>query len=71
MQYRDKLEALEVKYDELTGQMADNEVINDPGEYRKVSKARSDAEEVVLKFREWKKVEDGLSTLTRTRDGCR
>lgn len=61
MQYRDKLEALEVKYDELTGQMADNEVINDPGEYRKVSKARSDAEEVVLKFREWKKVEADLA----------
>ena len=61
MQYRDKLEALEVKYDELTGQMADNEVIKDPGEYRKVSKARSDAEEVVLKFREWKKVEADLA----------
>ena len=30
MQYRDRLEALEAKYDELTAQMADNAVINDP-----------------------------------------
>src|SRR5437764_15393447 len=61
MQYRDKLEALEAKYDDLTSQMADNAVINDPSEYRKVSKARSEAEEVVLKFREWKKVEADMS----------
>ena len=61
MQYRDRLEALEAKYDHLTAQMADNAVINDPAEYRKVSKARSEAEEVVLKFREWKKVEADLA----------
>src|SRR5947208_1714946 len=61
MQYRDKLEALEAKYDALTAQMADNAVINDSTEYRKVSKARSEAEEVVLKFREWKKVEADLA----------
>jgi len=61
MQYRDKLEALERKYQDLTDQMADNAVINDPKEYRKVSKARSEAEEVVLKFREWKKVDADLA----------
>ena len=61
MQYRDKLEALEAKFQDLTSQMADNEVINDPNEYRKVSKARSEAEEVVNKFREWKKVDADLA----------
>ena len=57
MQYRDKLEALEAKYQDLTDQMADNAIINDPQEYRKISKARSDIEEVVQKFREWKKAD--------------
>ena len=57
MQYRDRLEALEAKYEDLTQQMADPAIINDPAEYRKISKARSEAEEVVLKFREWKKVD--------------
>jgi len=60
MQYRDKLEALEAKYQNLTDQMADNAVVNDPQEYRKISKARSDIEEVVQKFREWKKADADL-----------
>ena len=61
MQYRDRLEALQAKYEGLTAQMADNAIINDPTEYRKISKARSEAEEVVLKFGEWKKVEADLA----------
>lgn len=60
MQYRDKLEALEAKYEDLTRQMADPEVINDPSEYRKVSKAQSEIAEVVQKFREWKKADADL-----------
>ncbi|HEY3740883.1 MAG TPA: peptide chain release factor 1 [Bryobacteraceae bacterium] len=60
MQYRDKLEALEAKYQDLTDQMADNAIINDPQEYRKISKSRSDIEEVVQIFRDWKKVEANM-----------
>ena len=60
MQFAQKLEQLEKRYEELTQQMADPAVIGDAAEYRKVSKARSDMEEVVAKYREWKDVDDSL-----------
>src|SRR3954454_23161103 len=61
MQFASKLEQLEKRYEELTSQMADPAVISDGEQYRKVAKSRSEAEEVVGKYREWKKVEDGLA----------
>src|SRR5579872_3476939 len=60
MQFRQKLEQLEKRFEELTGQMADPAVIGDADQYRKVTKAQSELADVVNKFREWKKAEDGL-----------
>ncbi len=54
MQYRQKLEEIERRFEELTAQMADPEVINDPAQYRKVTKAQSELTEIVSKYREWK-----------------
>jgi peptide chain release factor 1 len=61
MQFRQKLEQLENRFEELNAQMADPAVIGDSEQYRKVTKAHSELSEVVGKFREWKKVEDGLA----------
>jgi len=61
MQFVQKLEQLEKRFEELTQQMADPAVIGDPDQYRKVTKAHSELSEVVGAFREWKKAEDGLS----------
>ena len=61
MQFAPKLEQLEKRYDELTQQMADPAVISDADQYRKITKAQSEMAELVSKFREWKKVQDGLS----------
>ena len=61
MQFVQKLEQLEKRFEELNQQMADPAVISDGDQYRKVAKARAELEEVVGKFREWKSVEDGLS----------
>jgi len=61
MQLVPKLDQLEKRFDELTRQMADPAVIGDAAEYRKVAKAQSDIHDVVAKYREWKKVDDGLS----------
>src|SRR6476659_4005118 len=60
MQLRQKLEQLEKRFDELTAQMADQAVIADSDQYRKVTKAQSELSEVVAKFREWKRADDGL-----------
>jgi peptide chain release factor 1 len=61
MQFAPKLEQLEKRFEGLTTQMADPEVIADAAEYRKVSKAHSDLSEIVGKYREWKRIEDALS----------
>jgi peptide chain release factor 1 len=61
MQFVQKLEQLEKRFEELNQQMADPAVISDGDQYRKVAKARAELEEVVGKFREWKSVEDSLS----------
>ncbi len=57
MQYREKLQDLEARFEELTAQMADHAVISDGELYRKTAKSRSDIEEVVAKYREWKKAD--------------
>jgi peptide chain release factor 1 len=61
MQFAQKLEQLEKRFDELTQQMADPAVIADGDQYRKVSKAQSEISEVVSLYRDWKKADSGLS----------
>jgi peptide chain release factor 1 len=61
MQFTQKLDRLEIRFDELNGQMADPAVIADAELYRKVSKEHSGLSEVVAKYREWKKVEEELA----------
>src|SRR5438552_15856307 len=57
MQYSQKLDEMEARFEELTQQMADPAVISDGDAYRKTAKARSELEEVVNKYREYKQVE--------------
>ena len=54
MQYTRKLDEIEARFDQLTSQMADPQVIGDPEAYRKTAKAHSELTEVVGKYREWK-----------------
>ncbi|MGA3041175.1 MAG: peptide chain release factor 1 [Bryobacteraceae bacterium] len=60
MQFVPKLRQIEVRFDDLTRQLADPALIGDAGEYRKAAKARSDIAEVVDKYREWKKAASEL-----------
>jgi peptide chain release factor 1 len=60
MQYIDRLQEAEDRYSELTAKMTDSAVLNDPEEYRKVAKAQSELEELVGKFREWKRTDQEL-----------
>ena len=54
MQYQQRLDEAERRFEELTSQMADPEVINDSAQYRKVTKAHSELTEIVTKYQEWK-----------------
>ena len=61
MQFVQKLDQLEKRFDQLTNQMADPAVINDAEQYRKIAKQQSELSEIAGKYREWKKVDDSLS----------
>src|SRR5271165_2173551 len=60
MQYRERLEKLEARFEELTTQMADPAIIGDADQYRKISKQQSSFSEVVAKYREYKQAESEL-----------
>src|ERR1700730_17686931 len=61
MQFIDRLNQTEVRFDEITGQLADPSVIADSDRYRKVAKSHSELAQGVRRFREWKKVTSELS----------
>ena len=56
MQYSQKLDDIEKRFEELTRQMTDPAIIADSDNYRKTAKARADLEEMVNKYREYKQV---------------
>ena len=60
MQFAPKLRQIELRFEDLTRQLADPALIADAAEYRKAAKARSGIEEVVEKYREWKKASGEL-----------
>ncbi len=60
MEYRKKLDQIEVRFEELSQQLADPEITSDGARYRKTAKARSDLEEVVSRYREWKRIDNDL-----------
>jgi peptide chain release factor 1 len=61
MQFLQKLEQIERRFEDLTRQMADPSVIADPDQYRKVAKSHSELSEIVARYREWKKASDSLA----------
>ncbi len=62
MQLKSKLDDLERRYDELSAEMADPSLAQDPERYRKTAKAASEIEEVVEKYRSWKTKESELES---------
>ncbi len=52
----EKLEAVEKRYDELTKMIADPEVISNQTEWQKLMKEHASIEDIVQKFREYKKI---------------
>lgn len=60
MKHQKKLEEIEARFEELNHQMADPRLISDPEAYRKTAKKHRDLEEIVARFRSWKKVSDDL-----------
>jgi peptide chain release factor 1 len=55
MQFLQRLDETESRFEDLTRQMADPEIISNSEVYRKTAKSRNDIAELVEKYREWKK----------------
>ena len=57
----DRLDQLEARYEELGTQLSDPKIVNDQENYRKVAKQHRDLEPTVEKFREYRKLRDGIA----------
>ena len=60
-----KLQALEEKYDELSGMLGDTSVISNPDKYHKTAKAHAELQDVVDKFRLYKSLSNQLTATKR------
>ncbi|HMG34142.1 MAG TPA: peptide chain release factor 1 [Blastocatellia bacterium] len=56
-----KLEAIEQKYEELTGWLSDPEVLADASRYTKFARQHRELEEVVAKYREYRALDKGIN----------
>ena len=56
----EKLEAVEKRYEELTKLIADPKVIENQSEWQKLMKEHASIEDIVMKFREYKKVKEEM-----------
>lgn len=57
----DRLDQIVTKYDELTSQLGDPQVIADTSRYMKTAKQHRDLEPIVEKYREFKSLGDGIA----------
>jgi len=57
----DKLRQIETRYDEMTRELASPEVAADSARLQKLARAHAELGEMVEKYREWKKLEQGLT----------
>ena len=56
----DKLEFIEKKYEDLSRAIADPDVIARQNEWRQMIKEHADLEDIVIKYREYKKIEQDI-----------
>lgn len=58
----DKLQAIEDRYVELSQKISDPEIISNVNEWRKYVKEHAAIEDIVLKYREYKKVIEDINS---------
>ncbi len=57
----DRLRSVEIRYNELTGELATPEVVSDSKRYQKTAKAHSELGEIVAKYHEYRDLERGIT----------
>src|SRR6185436_15077134 len=56
----DRLDSIEEKYDELTGQLSDPELLSDQSTYTKIARQHNELGQIVSKYREFKALDRGI-----------
>src|SRR3989442_14890253 len=56
----DRLDTIEEKYEELTRQLSDHELLADQSRYTQIAKQHRELEEIVAKYRELKSLDRGI-----------
>src|SRR2546425_12979478 len=56
----DRLDSIEEKYEELTRQLSDHELLADQSRYTQIAKQHRELEEIVAKYRELKSLDRGI-----------
>src|SRR5512135_1933069 len=56
----DRLDQIELRYNELTAALASPEITNDSAKYQKTAKAHSELAPIVEKYREYKDLKKGV-----------
>jgi len=56
MHFLERLAEIERKYEELTAQLSDPQVLTEPARYQRVARAHAELSEVVEKYRQWKDI---------------
>ena len=57
----DRLEQMEIRYEDLGAQLGDPAIVNDQSKYQKIAKQHRDLQEVVEKYRTYKRIEQGIA----------
>src|SRR5271165_6086087 len=57
----ERLDQIEIRYEELNRALASPEITNDSAKYQKTAKAHSEVREIVEKYREYKDLKRGIS----------
>ncbi len=60
MHFLPKLEEIEKRYESLTADLGNPQVLGDPSTYQRTAKAHSELQEIVDCYREWKEIQKGL-----------
>src|SRR5436309_982983 len=60
MQFAKQLDQIELRFEELSQQLADPAITSDGDRYRKAAKQHSDLSEIVARYREWKRAESDI-----------
>src|SRR5579863_8979833 len=57
----ERLDQIEIRYDELTQALLSPEITNDSARYQKTAKAHSELSEIVERYREFKDLKRGIA----------